>query len=298
MLNRHSVRVLLLTIVAIGVASCGTAVEETAKYKSAIDEKVAVEASLASEQSKSVELQAKLESATKELTETKASYEAKVADLSQESTRLSSEIKALREQYDPTILAEAQRAWDGEVARACAVASNDITSPIASITTYSSSMRRVGDSAALVAAVEACAAPERQKSAEQRRAERLANCAVIDGDAVQKDPDSTKGQCFVAFMHISQYDSATGKCSFQGNLASSGFRYSYEYKVRAQVGIGTSVVLQRLQTDCPELTDIDEDDFVKVWLTGIGAYSYSTTLNGTNTVPAFTIERIELVRKA
>ena len=40
------------------------------------------------------------------------------------------------------------------------------------------------------------------------------------------------------------------------------------------------------------------DDYLKVWATVLGSFTYETTAGGANHVPSFRIEKVELVRKA
>lgn len=81
----------------------------------------------------------------------------------------------------------------------------------------------------VVAQVEVCAAPERNKSAEQREADRLAAYGYLLVDEVVKDPEAFNGVPVVAFADIVQWDVNTGTCSFHANfLGEQGGRYDYD----------------------------------------------------------------------
>lgn len=203
---------------------------------------------------------------------------------------------ALRERYDPEIKAELNAEVDAEVNRACGEAKTDLAKPIDQIVKYDQRWSPVIDSAGLVARVDGCAAPERQKSAAQREQERLAACAVVSPETLEKDPSSAKGRCVVMFARIVQFDSNTGPCHFHAMIAAAQVA-TYEYKTRSDFSYRDTPGLGSLDTDCPGLTGIDNNDIIKVWATGTGSLSYSTTLGGTNTVPSFRIEKVSLVAK-
>ncbi len=185
-------------------------------------------------------------------------------------------------------------AVEEEIERACGAAIERYRTAVSSLirwrTAYSSVMSRDE----MTAAVEDCAEPERSQAAE--RAEFLDNCERISVDQIEKNPDGLEGECFVLYAWIVQYDAVTGPCSFHANISRNRSTRWYDYDIRSTFGYADDVLWSSLETDCPELDNIDGDDYIKVWGTVLGSYTYET-LGGTNTVPSFRIEKVELVRK-
>ena len=183
-----------------------------------------------------------------------------------------------------------QAAFDAEAARACDEAKVEIDAPVTGLVDYRSEWEPIGTRGDLLHAVTDCAADERAQTAAQREAERLAACAPVDVDAVVKDPDAFAGDCVVLYAAIWQYDSRTGPCSFLAAVSDRSHGYRYQY------GEDAAFVASD-DTSCPGLEGIDADDHVKVWATGLGPYRYDTAMGGTNEIPLWSIEKVELVRK-
>lgn len=185
-------------------------------------------------------------------------------------------------------------AVEEEIERACGAAVERYRTAVSSLirwrTAYSSVMSRD----AMVEAVEDCAEPDRSQAAE--RAEFLDNCERISVDQIEKNPNGLKGECFVLYGRIVQFDAATGPCSFHANISRNRSTRWYDYDVRSTFGYEENEFLSTLRQDCSELDSIDGDDYIKVWGTVLGSYTYETR-GGTNTVPSFRIEKVELVRK-
>jgi hypothetical protein len=205
---------------------------------------------------------------------------------------------ALRLQFDPQIRAGLQAGVDAEVVRACQAAIADPAAEIAGLVQYDVAWEPVASEQTLIDSVNGCAAPERAKSAEQREMERLAACQTIEVDAVVRNPAAYEGTCVVLFASIVQFDTNTGPCSFHANIAAEFHDRSYEYDERSTFGYDDSELVSSLNATCPQLDGVDVDDFVKLWVTGLGSFDYSTSIGGSNTVPSFRIERVELVQKA
>jgi hypothetical protein len=115
-------------------------------------------------------------------------------------------------------------------------------------------------------------------------------CEPVDVDAVVKDPDAFEGDCHVMYAAIWQYDSRTGACSFLAAVSDRSHRYRYQYGDDAAFSSASD-------TSCPSLEGIDADDHIKVWATGMGPYRYDTAAGGTNEIPLWSIEKVELIRK-
>ena len=186
-------------------------------------------------------------------------------------------------------------AVEEEIERACGAAVERYRTAVSSLirwrTAYSSVMSRD----AMVEAVEDCAEPERSQAAE--RAEFLDNCERISVDQIEKNPDGLEGECFVMYGRIVQFDSNTGPCSFHANISRNQSSRWWDYDIRSTFGYEDNEFLSTIRQDCPELDRIDGDDFIKVWGTVLGSFSYDTSIGGSNTVPSFKIEKVELVRK-
>lgn len=207
------------------------------------------------------------------------------------------ESERLKEQYDPQVRAELQTQVDVEITRACSVAKVDIDAPISDLVRYDDAWKPVAGRKAVVDAIESCAASERAKTADQREQDRLSQCAPIAVDQVEKNPGAYEGTCVVLYANVVQFDAATGPCSFQADIAGSDLADSFDYTARSNFGLTDDELLSALETECPALEQIDVDDFVRIYATGIGAYTYDTNIGGSNTIPSFKIERIELLRK-
>lgn len=186
-------------------------------------------------------------------------------------------------------------AVEAEIERACGAAVERYRTSVSSLIRWRSAWSSVMSRDEMVAEVEDCAEPERSEAAE--RAEFLDNCERISVDQVEKNPDGLEGQCFVMYGRIVQFDSNTGPCSFQANIARNNSSRWWDYDIRSNFGYEDSEIASSFVTTCPELDNIDGDDFIKVWGTVLGSYRYDTSLGGSNTVPSFKIEKVELVRK-
>jgi Skp family chaperone for outer membrane proteins len=296
--------------VAVFLAACGggtdPAVEEAAaaELQAAQEEAASLTSELEKRQSELDQTAAELAESSgevKTLTETVASVESDLAtaererdDAIAERDAATAEAVALRQQYDPEIRASLQAEVDAEISRATADAVENYDDPIT--VDFDSSWEPIISEQELLDFVTAAAAPERSKGADEREAERLSSYETINVDQVIKNPDAYSGTGVLMWARIVQYDAATGVCSFQANfLGYQGGRFDYDE--RGQFGYGEDALAQSLNLVCPDLDGIDQDDTIKVWATGGGSFSYSTRNGGTNTIPLFSIEKVELISK-
>lgn len=185
--------------------------------------------------------------------------------------------------------AELRTEVDEEIERACLALSEERRETASSVVRWDSEWEEVTSRERLENSVKDCA--------DKRVAEVLADCQRIDVDQLQKNPDGLAGTCLVTYAYIVQYDSATGPCSFHAELSRSRSTRWYDYDVRSTFGYSDNEVASSFVTNCPELDRIDTEDYIKVWATVLGSFSYETTMGGTNHVPSFRIEKIELVQK-
>jgi hypothetical protein len=177
-----------------------------------------------------------------------------------------------------TLLAQVE----AEKQRACSAATSSGKAPSVN---YNSAWGAVGVTRAqLEADVNACVLALLQ--------EQIATAGPVDIDGMIKNPDAFKGQVFTLVSLIVQFDAATGPCSFRGYWDNDVHEYNFEYAgdngvFKAGDGVRT----------CPVLDGIDQDDVVRLWVRGDGAFTYSTQIGGSTTAPAFTVLQAEVIRK-
>lgn len=143
--------------------------------------------------------------------------------------------------------------------------------------------------AAAKAAAEKAAAEKAKREAQAR----IANApekSARDLSLVAKNPDSYKGQTMVVYANITQFDAATGKCTFRANIAHTNMAESYEYEHNSIFTGGDG------DTNCPALADFVADDEVRITATSMGSFSYDTQIGGNTTVPIFKVENITLIQ--
>ncbi|MFJ5698991.1 hypothetical protein [Arthrobacter sp. NPDC093139] len=101
-----------------------------------------------------------------------------------------------------------------------------------------------------------------------------------------KTPDSHKGKTIVLYARITQFDAATGSCTFRANISYKKMENSYDYDENSvfQGGDGDA--------NCPDLSGFVTDDEVRITATSLGSISYETQIRGNTTVPAFRVEGI------
>ena len=108
-------------------------------------------------------------------------------------------------------------------------------------------------------------------------------CKTFDRLMLKKDTNSYIGRCLKGTVKISQSDAATGPCAFQGYI-------SGDYDVRAQFGITLDAAKHAADTACTDAAKkLTEGKTVQFWGFVIGSYTYTTTSNGSQTVPAFKV---------
>jgi hypothetical protein len=175
-----------------------------------------------------------------------------------------------------------QAQLDAEVQRACQAAQLDFSTPVVR---YDSTWARLGiGEEGLQGLANNCV--------QQAVDARLAAAGPVNVDEVVKNPDAVTGQFFVMVTSITQFDAATGACSFRGYWDNSDHEYSFDFAGdNAYFNSGDSV------SSCPVLTGIDQNDVARVWVQSEGSFSYDTQIGGSTTVPAFKVFRAEIIRK-
>lgn len=105
-----------------------------------------------------------------------------------------------------------------------------------------------------------------------------------------KNPDSFKGKTMVLYASITQFDSATGPCTFRANIAHKNMEMSWDYDKNSVFSGGDGV------SDCPDLGTFVAKDEVRITATSLGSLSYDTQIGGRTTVPSFRVEKISALK--
>ena len=100
-----------------------------------------------------------------------------------------------------------------------------------------------------------------------------------------KNPDAYKGQTFLVFGEVTQFDAATGTGAFladvaEANKCSYGFFDGDNTWLTAAPGVS--------------LANVVEDDVFSAQVTVVGSYSYDTQAGGNTTVPHLQVNSIEV----
>ena len=102
---------------------------------------------------------------------------------------------------------------------------------------------------------------------------------------IAKNPDQYKGQTYLIFGEVTQFDSATGVNRFRANVSNAN-TCSYGFFR------GDNTIL--VKGPGADLTNVVNDDVFAAKVTVLGSTSYSTTLGGGTTVPELQVDSIEL----
>lgn len=102
---------------------------------------------------------------------------------------------------------------------------------------------------------------------------------------VAKDPEAHIGEKYVIYGKVTQFDSATGTSAFRANTGGEQQERSYNYDVNTMVSA----------TDPAKVSEIVEDDLVKMYVRVTGALTYSTQIGGSTTAPQVVINSHELL---
>lgn len=103
---------------------------------------------------------------------------------------------------------------------------------------------------------------------------------------IVKSPDKHIGENIIVYAEVSQFDGATGEDTFRGYVANRNItEYGYWIGGDNSVFLGTE----------KQLSDVVEDDIVKVWVTVAGGLTYDTQIGGSTTVPQFIVNFITVI---
>lgn len=132
------------------------------------------------------------------------------------------------------------------------------------------------------------AAAEKVKREAQAKIDNATERSARDLSLVAKNPDAYIGQTMVVYANITQFDAATGKCTFRANIGHTNMAQTYDYEHNSIFTGGDG------DTNCPALSDFVTDDEVRITATSLGSFSYDTQIGGNTTVPMFKVEAISL----
>jgi len=148
--------------------------------------------------------------------------------------------------------------------------------------------------AAEKAEAERKAAEAKRKAQEKARQKaRIDNATEVSArqlSKIAKSPDDYIGKTLVVYGEVSQFDAATGECTFRADIGNTNMAYSWSYEYNSIFTSGDG------ESDCPKLDDIVQDDEVRMTVTSLGSFSYDTQIGGRTTVPMFKVERISRVQ--
>lgn len=101
-----------------------------------------------------------------------------------------------------------------------------------------------------------------------------------------RDPDAYVGKKYVVYAGVTQFDSATGTDTFRADVAHADIR-DYGYWNDGENAMFTAGLA--------DLSDVVQDDIVKMYVTVSGALSYDTQIGGSTTVPEFEVNIIKVI---
>lgn len=182
---------------------------------------------------------------------------------------------------------------------AATIATSTATADTAAQKAADAEKKAAREKAAAEAAAKKAAADQaaKEKAAQELQAAqaaaeaRIANARELserDLALLAKKPDGHKGETMVVYGKITQFDAATGVCTFRANIGHTNMAQTYSYDHNSIFTGGDS------KTDCPVLGDFVADDEVRITATSLGSFSYDTQVGGNTTVPMFKVEAMSL----
>ncbi|MGZ2225035.1 hypothetical protein [Glutamicibacter nicotianae] len=127
---------------------------------------------------------------------------------------------------------------------------------------------------------------EAAAKAEKAKANKARKITKRELAQIVKKPDSHIDENVIVYGRVTQFDSATGPCTFRADLSHAHVgKYDYEHNSMFTAGDGL--------VDCKVLDDIVAEDIVQITATVTGSLSYDTTIGGSTTVPKFQVVKIK-----
>lgn len=103
---------------------------------------------------------------------------------------------------------------------------------------------------------------------------------------IVKKPDSHLERTVIIYARITQFDSATGPCTFRADVSHAHVgKYDYEHNSMFTAGDGL--------LSCDLLDDVVAEDIIEVTAQITGSLTYSTQIGGSTTVPEFQVIKLK-----
>lgn len=127
---------------------------------------------------------------------------------------------------------------------------------------------------------------EAAAKAEKAKANKAKQITKRELAQIVKKPDAHVDDNVIVFGRVTQFDSATGPCTFRADLShAQAGKYDYEHNSMFTAGDGLF--------SCDVLDDIVAEDIVQITATVTGSLSYDTSIGGSTTVPEFQVAKIK-----
>jgi hypothetical protein len=102
-----------------------------------------------------------------------------------------------------------------------------------------------------------------------------------------KDPAAAKGQKYVLYGVVTQFDAATGTCAFLAGTSNVDQASAYSFNQNTWIDSVKSA------GKCPLVTNVVQGDHIKLSIVVEGDYSYDTQAGGNTTVPRVKLTAVE-----
>lgn len=112
----------------------------------------------------------------------------------------------------------------------------------------------------------------------------LSAITTRDWALIAKSPDNHIGERIVVYGYVTQFDAATGTSGFRANVDGAKHSQWYDYDTNT-IMLGSDALF----------AEVVQDDIFRAEVTVAGAYSYTTTMGGSMTVPQLSVDRIEVI---
>ena len=128
-----------------------------------------------------------------------------------------------------------------------------------------------------------------KEEAEKKEKEKLNKAKKISKRElaqIVKKPDSHLERNVIIYARVTQFDSATGPCTFRAEISHAHVgKYSYEHNSMFNAGDGL--------INCEILDDVVAEDIIEVTAEITGSLTYSTQIGGSTTVPEFQVVQLK-----
>lgn len=114
--------------------------------------------------------------------------------------------------------------------------------------------------------------------------------AERDLAVLMKDPVAHKDERIVLYARVTQFDSATGGCTFRANAAHARMNSSWDYNHNVVFTSGSGGI------PCDRLKGYVENDEIKVLARVSGLFNYKTVIGAEMSAPQFRIDQIDSLK--